>query len=127
MPPRSTDSRQPPSAASSAATSCATDFDLLVVDADDDIAALDAEPRRRRLVLDVEHHDAVAHVVVDADLWRDRGRDVGDLAAGQRMAAFEIARVARRVLDRGDQRDGGLDLLPFAQHAELGRAADRPW
>ena len=72
FPPRSTDSRQPPLGRIERGRKLRHGFHLLVVDADDDIAALDAEPRRRCLVLDVEHHDALAHVVDRCRLPRPR-------------------------------------------------------
>jgi hypothetical protein len=62
---------------------------------------------------------------VQAELLGERRVQIGDGGAGQRVAAAEPRRVARRLLGRRDHADAGVADLAGAPEGELRRRAGR--
>ena len=124
LPPRS--NREPPGAAA-AFEHRRERFDggdVLVVDAGDNVATPHSECGGVRALLHAEDDDAkFAVVALHPEFLRDGGRQIGDLRAGKRVTAGQVAGVARRLLERRAQGDRRLQDLALAEHAELDRAS----
>src|SRR5680860_1275743 len=67
---------------------------LLLVDADDDVAAAQAQPSGVRAALHLDHDDARLGIVPDPKFLAHRRRKIGNRAAGKRLPAPRHARSA---------------------------------